>query len=79
MNDLIIKLRPKKRLKIQADTCQYMPEIRKLLRLSKSAFAMTIPTKYRKVLKLEEGDYLIVSLWDDNTLKVRRHKAPKKP
>ncbi len=54
-----------------------MPELRKLLRLSKSAYAMTIPTKYRNALGLKEGDYLIVSLWDKTTLKIKRHKAPK--
>ncbi len=56
-----------------------MPELRKLLRLSKSGFAMTIPTKYRKALGLKEGDYLTISLWDKNAIKVRRHKPPRKP
>jgi len=56
-----------------------MTELRKLLRLSKSGYAMTIPTKYKKAMGLKEGDYLAVSLWDKKTLKVRRHKAPKKP
>lgn len=56
-----------------------MPELRKLLRLSKSGFAMTIPTKYKTALGLKEGDYLVVSLWNGNTLKIRRHEPPKKP
>ena len=55
-----------------------MPELRKLLRLSKSGFAMTIPTKYKEALGLKEGDYLIISLWNKTTLKVKRHKAPTK-
>lgn len=55
-----------------------MPELRKLLKLSKSGFAMTIPTKYKESLGLKDGDYLVISLWDKNTLRVKRHKAPTK-
>lgn len=55
-----------------------MPELRKLLRLSKSGYAITIPAKYREALGLKEGDYVVISLWDKNTLRVRRQKAPSK-
>lgn len=55
-----------------------MPELRKLLRLSKSGYAITIPTKYREAMGLREGDYVVISLWNKSTLKVRRQKAPTK-
>lgn len=55
-----------------------MPELRKLLRLSKSGFAFTIPKKYLEALKLKFGDYVEISLWNGKTLKVKRHAPPKK-
>jgi len=55
-----------------------MAEIRKLLRLSKSAFAVTLPKKYRERLGLKFKDYVEVSLFDSKTIAVRRHQKPKK-
>jgi len=49
-----------------------------LLKLGKFSFAFTIPAKYRKALGLKFGDYIEVSLWDNQTLKVKRHDPPKK-
>lgn len=55
-----------------------MPELRKLLRLTKSAFAVTLPVRYRKRLRLKDGDYVEVSLHTKDTIAIRRHKAPEK-
>ena len=50
-----------------------MAELRKLLRLSKNAYAITIPAKYRRTLKLGFKDIVEVSLRDSKTLVVRKH------
>lgn len=55
-----------------------MSELRKLLRLTKNAYAVTIPAKYREALRLGPGNYLEVSLFDKETLLVRKHKEPEK-
>lgn len=55
-----------------------MPEIRKLLRLAPNAFAVTIPAKYRKALKLGFGDYVSVHLLNLTTLAIRKQEKPKK-
>ena len=55
-----------------------MPEIRKLLRLTPSVFAVSIPARYKKTLNLLPGDYVEISLFDSRTLAVRRHLKPEK-
>lgn len=55
-----------------------MPEIRKLLRLAPNAYAVTIPSKYRKTLGLVFGDYVLFSLQNSKTISIQRHKAPEK-
>ena len=55
-----------------------MPEIRKLLRLTKNAYAVTIPAKYRKTLKFGFGDYVSIHLLDRETLAIKRHPGPDK-
>ena len=55
-----------------------MPEIRKLLRLSKSAFAVTLPAKYRRSLDLGFGNYVVISQLDEKTIAVRKHQGPEK-
>ncbi len=65
-------------MKIQATTASTMPEIRKLLRLAKNAYAVTIPAKYRKTLKFGFGDYVSIHLLDQKTLAIRKHEAPDK-
>ena len=55
-----------------------MPEIRKLLRLTKNAYAVTIPAIYRKTLKLGFGNYVAIWLLDSKTILVRKHDAPEK-
>ncbi len=54
-----------------------MTVLRRLLKLSKHSYAFTIPSIYRKALGLKFGDYVEVSLWDQETLLVKRHEAPK--
>ena len=56
-----------------------MTELRKVLRLTKHAYAMTIPTKYREALKLGPGNYLEISLVENGTLIVKKHNPPEKP
>lgn len=56
-----------------------MAEIRKLIRLSKSAFAITLPAKYRETLKLGFRDYVEVSLHDEKTIAIRKHHMTKNP
>ena len=55
-----------------------VPELRKLLRLTKDTFAITLPPKYRKALELGPGDYVSLSLLDLKTLVIRRQEPPKK-
>lgn len=55
-----------------------MPEIRKLLRLAKNAYAVTIPAKYRKTIGLQFGDYVSIHLQNSKTLGIQRHKPPAK-
>jgi len=56
-----------------------MTELRKVLRLTKNAYAVTIPSKYRDVLKLGPGNYLEISLVENETLIIKKHKEPEKP
>jgi AbrB family looped-hinge helix DNA binding protein len=56
-----------------------MTELRKVLRLTKNAYAVTIPAKYREVLQLGPGNYLEISLVENQTLIVKKHKEPEKP
>lgn len=49
-----------------------MTEIRKLLRLTKTTFAVSLPDKYRKTLKLGTGNYVQISLYDDKTILIRK-------
>ena len=55
-----------------------MPELRKLLRLAKNAYAVSIPAKYRKSLGFGFGDYVSIHLLDKKTLGIRKEKAPEK-
>jgi antitoxin component of MazEF toxin-antitoxin module len=55
-----------------------MTELRKLIRLTKNSYAVTIPTKYRSVLKLGPGNYLEVALFDNDTLVIKKHPDPEK-
>ena len=55
-----------------------MAEIRKLLRLAKSAYAVSIPSKYRKHLKLGFGNYVSIHLLNSKTLAIRKHEGPDK-
>lgn len=55
-----------------------MIEIRKLLKLAKNAYAVTLPRKYREALKLGFQDYVEISLLDDKTIAVRKHMIDKK-
>ena len=55
-----------------------MAEIRKLLRLAKNAYAVTIPAQYRKHLKFGPGNYVSIWLLDTKTLAIRKHEAPGK-
>jgi antitoxin component of MazEF toxin-antitoxin module len=50
-----------------------MPELRKLLKLTQHAFAVSLPRKYREQLKLETGDYVEVFLSDVKTIAIRKH------
>jgi antitoxin component of MazEF toxin-antitoxin module len=50
-----------------------MPELRKLLKLTQHAYAVSLPRKYREQLKLESGDYVEVYLFDSKTIAVRKH------
>ncbi len=50
-----------------------MAQLRKLLKLSKSSFALTIPVIYRKALDLRFGDYVEVALQDEKTITIRKH------
>lgn len=52
-----------------------MSELRKLLRLAKSAYAITIPTKYREHLGLKFGDYIEIELLNSETITVKKHQA----
>jgi antitoxin component of MazEF toxin-antitoxin module len=56
-----------------------MTEIRKVLRLTKHAYAFTIPAKYNAILKLGSGNYVEISLVENETLIVKKHKEPEKP
>jgi AbrB family looped-hinge helix DNA binding protein len=66
-------------LKIQVFQQTQMTELRKVLRLTKNAYAVTIPSKYRDVLKLGPGNYLEISLVENETLIIKKHKEPEKP
>jgi len=55
-----------------------MAVLRKLLRLTKHAYAVTLPRPLREVLKLVSGDYVEVSLYDQKTIAVRKHQGPVK-
>jgi len=50
-----------------------MYQLRKLLRLSKSGFAITIPRKYLQALELKFGDYVEIKLWKKGVLTVKKH------
>ena len=65
-------------MKIQAARQNTMAEIRKLLRLAKNAYAVTIPAQYRKHLKFGPGNYVSIWLLDTKTLAIRKHEAPGK-
>jgi len=65
-------------LKRQVDLITHMTELRKLIRLTKNSYAVTIPTKYRSVLKLGPGNYLEVALFDNDTLVIKKHPDPEK-
>jgi AbrB family looped-hinge helix DNA binding protein len=56
-----------------------MTELRKVLRLTKHAYAVTIPAKYREAMKLGPGNYLEISLVENQTLIIKKHKEPEKP
>ena len=56
-----------------------MTELRKLIRLAESAYAVTIPKKYLEALKLGKGNYLEISMYDKNTLLLRKNPDIKKP
>jgi len=66
-------------LKNQVSGNNNMTELRKVLRLTKNAYAVTIPAKYREVLQLGPGNYLEISLVENQTLIVKKHKEPEKP
>jgi bifunctional DNA-binding transcriptional regulator/antitoxin component of YhaV-PrlF toxin-antitoxin module len=55
-----------------------MTELRKLIRLTESAYAVTIPKKYREALKVGQGNYLEISMYDRETLMLRKSPEPKK-
>jgi len=51
-----------------------MSEIRKLLQLSTSTFAVSLPKKDASFLKVNKGDLIEVKIWDDETLLIRKLK-----
>ena len=59
---------------------QYCPmsEVRKLIQLSPSTFAISLPKRYAEHLKAKKGDYLEVSLWDEGTLAISKLDLQKK-
>ena len=65
-------------MKIQAIRHNNMIEVRKLLQLSKSTFAVSLPNKDAKHLKAVKGDLIEVVLWDNETILIRKLKLEKK-
>ena len=55
-----------------------MPELRKLIHLTKSVAAVTLPRKYLEALDVKFDSYLEVSLVDQKTIAVRKHSPPQK-
>ena len=55
-----------------------MPELRKFIRLTQNTYAVTIPSKYWRELKLTFGDYVEVSLIDTETIGIRKHIKPER-
>jgi len=55
-----------------------MTEIRKLIRLTKNAYAVTIPAKYRKGWDWNLLAYVEISLEENGSLTIKPHRAPKK-
>ncbi len=51
-----------------------MPELRKLIKLNPITFAITIPVKYRVFMGLQVGDYVQISMGENQQLILR--KAP---
>ena len=49
-----------------------MSELRKLLKLTNSTYAVTLPNKYLEVLELKTGDFVDVSLFNKKTIAVRK-------
>jgi hypothetical protein len=78
-NSLIIKDDSKKKLTCQGFSVLYMSELRKLLRLTSNAYAVTIPTKYRKAMQLGPGNYVEMFLVENKTLIIKKHKELEKP
>jgi len=55
-----------------------MSEIRKLIRLTKSSYCVSIPRAYRESLELNSNDYVTVALYDPKTIMIRKQgKADK--
>ena len=55
-----------------------MPELRKLIHLTKTAAAVTLPRKYLEALDVKFDSYLEVSLLDQETIAVRKHSPLEK-
>lgn len=66
-------------MKNQGVSGNNMTELRKVLRLTKHSYAFTIPAKYNAALKLGSGNYVEISLVENDTLIVKKHKQPEKP
>lgn len=66
-------------MEIQAKTQSTMSEIRKLLRLTPNAYAVTLPNKYREALKLGFRDHVVISLLDAKTIAIRKLAFTEKP
>ena len=66
-------------LNFQAGRHTTMAFIRKVLKLTRFSFAVTIPPLYAKTLGLKIGDFLELSLETPTKLVLRRREFPKKP
>ena len=56
-----------------------MSEIRKLLQLSTSTFAVSLPKKDAKHLNVNKGDLIEVIIWDKESIMIRKLKYQKNP